>query len=296
MHAAVTLGQTDPADQIRSLVDQLVDRPVVALTELLLIGAVVYGVLRFLHGTRGAGLVRAVVIILAISFAVFRLVAHSLGLERINVLYPYFVLGVFLVSLVAFQTELRRILMRLGEGAWLRKWTKAGNPMIDPIVAAVERLSKKKIGALIAVERNTEVGALVESGVALDAEVSTELLETIFWPGTPLHDLGVIMRAGRVVAAGCQFPLADSMEVDRALGSRHRAAVGMSHDSDAVVIIVSEETGVVSVAVQGRLRRSLTPQTLRETLVKALAVDRPGEKKTKTAPAVPAPEPAAGRA
>jgi diadenylate cyclase len=262
---------TEILREFHSFSDRVVDRPFVTLIELLLIGIVVYGVLRFLHGTRGARLVRAVLTILAVSFAVVRLVAERFEFERINVLYPYFILAVFLVSLMAFQTEIRRFLLRLGEGGWLQRLIGTQGQVIDPIVTAVERLARKKIGALIAVERVTELGAVVESGVRLDALVTTELLETIFWPGTPLHDLGVLIRRDRVIAAGCQFPLTESGDVDRSLGSRHRAAVGMSHEADAVVIIVSEETGAISVAIRGKLRRALTIDALRDAMRKELS-------------------------
>ncbi|MFQ5592492.1 MAG: diadenylate cyclase, partial [Phycisphaerae bacterium] len=247
MYQATTTGQIEAQvelwQSVRSFVERIADRPWVALVELVLIGSVVYFVLQFFHGTRGAGLVRAVLTILAVSFAVVWLIADKLESERIKVLYPYFVLGVFLVSLVAFQTELRRFLLRVGGGGWLQWWVKSSHQMIEPIVVAVERMSKKKIGALIAVAKSPELGLVTESGVRLDAIVSCELLETIFWPGAALHDLGVIIHDGRIVAAGCQFPLEESVDVDRSLGSRHRAAIGMSHELDAVVIVVSEETG-----------------------------------------------------
>jgi len=269
------LAQSDTSRTVHSFLERITDRPVVTFVELLLIGGVVYTVLRFLQGTRGARLVRAVLIILAVSFAIVRLVANRYDFDRINELYSYFILGVFLVSLVAFQTELRRMLLRLGEGGWLQSWSKSSAEVLDPIVTAVERLAKRKIGALIAIERSVEVGGLIESGVKLDAHLSAELLETIFWPGTALHDLGVIIGQGRISAAGCQFPLAESEEVDRSLGSRHRAAVGMSQETDAVVIVVSEETGTISVSIHGKLRRALSPESLRDTLVKELASKPP---------------------
>ena len=287
MDVAPSPAQLDLFPGVHSLFERVVERPWVALIELLLIGAVVYLVLRFLQGTRGARLVRAVLTILVLSFAIVWLIAEKLESERIKVLYPYFILGVFLVSLVAFQNELRRFLLRLGEGRWLERWTKGSTHAIEPIVAAVERLSKKKIGALIAVERTGEVGALTESGIRLDAVVSTELLETIFWPGTALHDLGVIIHQQRIIAAGCQFPLAESGEVDRSLGSRHRAAIGMSQEADAVVIVVSEETGTVSVAVRGRLRRALQADTLRSTLVRELTAKLAKPPPVKAKPASP---------
>lgn len=253
----------------------MANRPAVTLIELLLITIVIYAMLRFFQGTRGARLVRAVLTILAVSFALVWLIAEQLESERIKVLYPYFILGVFLVSLVAFQTELRRMLLRLGEGGYSQRWFKPSERVIDPVVVAVERLSKKKIGALIAIERVGEIGAVLESGVRMDAKVSAELLETIFWPGTPLHDLGVIIQQGRLIAAGCQFPLAESGEVERSLGSRHRAGLGLSHEAQAVVIIVSEETGRVSLAVRGQLE-VISLQTFRQRLAEALSVSAAG--------------------
>ncbi len=253
--------------------------------ELLLIGAPVYLALRFLHGTRGERLIWAVGLLLVVSFLVMRLLGQRFGLDRINYLYPYFVLALLAVALVVFQTELRRGLMRIGERRWFRSWSHSARRVIEPTVTAVERLSQSKIGALIAIERTTSQGGGAETGVRLDARVSAELLETIFWPGSALHDLGVIIADGRLVAAGCQFPLADWDDVDRSLGSRHRAAVGMSHECDAIVIVVSEETGTISVADRGRLRRSLTAEALTELLVSALSARPPAKPPSKTTPA-----------
>ena len=176
------------------------------------------------------------------------------------------------------------MLIRLGQGGWLRHWIKGTPEPIDPIVTAVERLAKKKIGALIAIERNTELGGLIETGIELDATVSAELIENIFWPGAPLHDLGMIIHDGRIRAAGCQFPLAETGDLDRSLGSRHRAAVGMSAEVDAVVIVVSEETGKISIAVNGLLRRALTRDALRNMLGAELAVAPRGERRSSSEP------------
>lgn len=292
----MVLAQIDVLQSLSSFFDRMVDRPWVSITELVLIGSVVYTVLRFFQGTRGARLVRAVLILLAASFAIVWLIAQQVQSERIKVLYPYFILGVFLISLVAFQSELRRILLRLGEGGWLQRLVKDPRESLEPIITAVERLSRKKIGALIAVERMGEVSSVVDTGVALDAEMSSELLETIFWPGTPLHDLGVVVHRGRIQAAGCQFPLTESEQSDRTLGSRHRAGIGMSEEAEAVVIIVSEETGTVSAAIRGRLVRGLTPDTLRELLRRELTPRAmPEESEADAAPSaapVPADAPA----
>ncbi|MEK6674212.1 MAG: diadenylate cyclase CdaA [Planctomycetota bacterium] len=263
----------DALRQVESYFQRIVEHPWVTLIELALIGAVVYTILRLLQGTPGARLVRAVLTILGVSFVVVWLIAERFEFDRINVLYPYFILAVFLSSLVAFQSDLRRILAKVGERAWFQHWLKTPAEVIDPLVRAVGRLSKERIGTLIAIERSMEMSPWSESGVAVDALLSSELLETIFWPGSPLHDLGVIVREGRIVAAGCQFPLAEWGHADRSLGSRHRAALGLSEESNAVIIIVSEETGTVSVAIGGRLRRGLTLEELRSVLLSELAVE-----------------------
>lgn len=278
-HVIPSLAQSDLFGGFRYFIEQVVNRPFVTIIELLLIGGIVYAVLRTLEGTRGARLVRAVLILLGVSAAVVWFTTEWLGFERINALYPYFLLAVFLVSLVAFQNELRRLLLQLGEGAWLSRWLGSSEDVINPIVVAAERLAKKKIGALVAVERTGEARAIAESGVSLDAELSAELLETIFWPGSALHDLGVMISGDRIRAAGCQFPLADSDAVDRSLGSRHRAAIGMSEETDAVVVVVSEETGTISVAINGRLRRGMTPAQLREILSTHLGVSETSDRK-----------------
>ncbi len=238
--------------------------------ELLLIGLVVYSVLRFLHGTRGARLMQGLLFLMVAGFLVVHVLADNFDWTRIRVLYRYFIFGVFLTTLVVFQPELRRGLMRLGETRWLRRYLGARRTVVEPIVQAISHLAKNKIGALIAIEREVGLAGLAESGTRIDAKLSSELIQTIFWPGSALHDMGVIIQSDRIVAAGCQFPLADSDEIDRALGSRHRAAVGLSHESDALVVIVSEETGIISVADGGTLSRHLTPEDLASLLGQSL--------------------------
>ena len=240
-----------------------------AAIELLLIGVVIYTVLRFLEGTRGARLMEAVLAILT-AILVLAILARLLQLHRIMVLYPYFVGGAFLIALVVFQPELRRGLTRIGETLGRRSRIAQSSKLIESVVQAAESLSKRNIGALIAIERRVPLGGLMETGVPLGAQVSRELLETIFWPGSALHDLGVIISRGRVAAAGCEFPLAETEAASRILGSRHRAALGMSLETDALVVVVSEETGAISAAVRGKLHRALGPHLLREFLTDRL--------------------------
>jgi diadenylate cyclase len=238
--------------------------------ELLLIGLAVYWVLRFLRGTRGARLLKGIVSILIVLYLVISLVAFQFGLERAVFLYGKFLSVASIAVIVVFQPELRRALMRLGETRLFRGLNSQMNEEIEALVESATFCSRRKIGALIAIERETGLGGIAESGTRLNAELSAELLNTIFWPNSPLHDLGVIVSGGRVTYAGVQFPLAESGDLEKELGSRHRAAVGMSQESDAVVLVVSEETGDVSIAERGQLIRKLTPEGLRGLLSELL--------------------------
>jgi diadenylate cyclase len=254
------------------------------LCELLIIGTVVYWVVRFLQGTRGARMLRGIAFILISLTLIERLVTTHFQLDRLDLLYTQFLSIASIAVVVVFQPELRRALMRLGETRLFRGFNSEVSSDIDEIVKTAVFCSRNQIGALIAIERDVGLGGIAESGTKINAELSAELLETIFFPNTPLHDLGVIISQGRVMWAGVQFPLAESGDVqERELGSRHRAAVGMSQESDAVVVIVSEETGDVSVAERGRLIRKITSDALRDLLTEMLHAastpDEPDEKK-----------------
>jgi diadenylate cyclase len=168
--------------------------------------------------------------------------------------------------------------MRLGETRFRRTRLSDIDRIARPISAACAQLSKNKIGALIAIERETGLSTFVEQGVKVDARLSSELLNTLFWPGSALHDLGVIIQRDRIAAASCPFPLGDAEGLDRTIGSRHRAAIGLSLDSDAIVVVVSEETGSISIAERGRLFRHIPPDALFTTLRRHLSSER-GESK-----------------
>ncbi len=243
--------------------------------ELLLIAVVVYLVIRFLRGTRGARMLRGTVVMLIALYLVVRLVADRFELQRVSYLYGVFLQFAFMAIIVVFAPELRRGLMRLGETRLFKSWSRDMTEHIDELVDSATYLSKRRIGALVAIEREVGLGGLVESGTRLDADISASLLNTIFWPNSPLHDLGVVISQGRIAYAAVQFPLAEFGELERELGSRHRAAVGMSQESDAVVIVVSEQTGDISLAENGKLFRRLAPEELRDMLIRLLGV---GEK------------------
>jgi diadenylate cyclase len=247
--------------------------------ELLLIGAVVWWVLRFLRGTRGARLLRGIAFVLILLYLIVRIVASRMGLDRIVFLYGLFLQYASFAVVLVFQPELRRAIMRLGETRLFRGFSHQVSEEIEQLVEAATFLSRRKIGALIAIEREVGLGGIAESGTRLNADLSAELLETIFFPNTPLHDLGVIVSGGKVAYAGVQFPLAEEGTLERELGSRHRAAVGLSNESDAVVVVVSEESGDVSIAERGTLLRKLTPDALRGILGELLGESAPPKKK-----------------
>jgi len=238
--------------------------------ELLLISLFVYSVLRFLQGTRGVRMLKGIAFLLIIMYLVVGLIGQELGLDRLVFLYSkVLLLGAF-AAVVVFQPEIRRALMQLGETRLFRSLNNQIDQDIEALVESASFLSRRKIGALVVIEREVGLGGIVESGTRLNAELSAPLLNTIFWPNSPLHDLAVIVSNGRITYAAVQLPLAESGDLDRELGSRHRAAVGMSEESDAVVLVVSEETGDISVAERGRLIRKLTPEALRSTLLELL--------------------------
>ena len=255
----------------------------VVVIELLLIGVVVWWAMRFLRGTRGARLVKGVALLLAIVYLVIRLLPKNLGWDRIEFLYGKFLFFAFVAVVVAFQPELRRALIQIGQARLFRSVRADVEKMVDALVESASYLSRNKIGAVIAVERSVGLGALMETGTPMDAELTSRLLNSIFYPGSALHDMGVIIRNGRVAAAGCQFPLAESEEVDPSLGSRHRAALGLAKDSDAVILVLSEETGRISLACEGQLYLGLDMENLRETLVALLVPKRELRRRRKAA-------------
>lgn len=250
----------------------------VVLLELTAIWALIYIVTRFLRGTRGAGVIKGVTLVLVISTLLIQLLGNDPVFERLNFLYRNFLGYASIALIIVFQPELRRALVRLGEARLFRGSGLRRARAVEEIVGAVSYLSKNRVGALIAVEREVGLGGIVEAGTRLDAVLSRGLIETIFWPGSALHDMGVVIRGDRVVAAGVQFPLAEGEEFGPGLGSRHRAAVGLSQETDALVIVVSEESGTISLAERGQLTRPLTIDDLRTLLVKGLGqVEMPPE-------------------
>jgi diadenylate cyclase len=241
--------------------------------ELVVIALAVLFVVRFLRGTRGARMLRGIAVVLVTLYVLLQLVAGHFELYRISFLYSKFLTFAFYAIIVVFQPELRRALLKLGETSWFRGLSGGVGELgqdVDALVEAAMFCARRKIGAVIAIERDVGLAAIAENGTLVNADLTADLLDTIFWPNSPLHDLGVVISNGRIMWAGVQFPMAESGELEKELGARHRAAVGMSQETDAVVLVVSEESGDVSIAERGQLIRKLTPDALRDLLTELL--------------------------
>lgn len=235
--------------------------------ELILIGLVVYWVVDFLEGTRGERLFRAVIFILIVGVLVLKLIVGQFHLERLQYLYNGFLIGVLIVAVAAFQPEVRRALMRIGQSHLWSSTSQRLSRTAEELVAAVMELSSARIGAIIVIEKRVALGEFIDTGVRVDARVTAELLKTIFQPGTALHDMAVVIRGDRIIAARVQLPLAEAAgTAGRGLGSRHRAAICITTGSDAVCLVASEETGIVSIAENGKLTRNMHESELIERL------------------------------
>ena len=228
-------------------------------------------VFRFMRGTRGEGILKGVATILLAGFFALLFLAQVLQLQHVEVLLEKILSTSVIALIIIFQPELRRGLVRIGENPLVRLFIKSDVSVISEVVESVVRLAKKKVGALIAVEREVGLRNYIEGGVKIDAEVRSELIDTIFYPGTALHDGAIVIQGQRIAAAGCLFPLTDNPMISKALGTRHRAAIGLTEETDAVTIVVSEETGQISIGVDGELHRNLDKEQL-ETLLRRLVV------------------------
>ena len=251
--------------------------------DVLIVAYIIYRVMKLLKDTSAARLVKGIIVLLLVM-----LLASVAGLTTISfILRNSLGIGVFAV-IVIFQPELRRLLEQLGKGNLSRLLTPADNKdeieeAIGATVAACADMSRSRTGVLIVFERRERLGEIVATGTLLDADPSPELLKNIFFKNSPLHDGALIMRDGRICAAGCVLPLSGSQNLSRDLGTRHRAAVGMSESSDSVLVVVSEETGAISVAIGGMLKRHLSPEVLKKVLESELLTEEKPEKNRLTA-------------
>jgi len=238
-----------------------------ALAEIALLAVAYFALLASIRGTRAANILKGTVVFIVVAFLGLMWFATWAGLDRIKLLLQGVLAGSFIAVIIIFAPEMRRGLLRLAQAPFLRPFLHDPSlQVIEEIVNACVKLAKNRIGALIAIEREVGLGEYVENGQRVDAIVSGELLESIFYPGNPLHDGAVVLQHDRVSAAACLFPLSEDPTLSRTMGTRHRAAIGISEETDAIAIVVSEETGKVSVCVGGKIKGDLTRESLDKTL------------------------------
>ena len=235
------------------------------IIDILVMTYIIYKLIMSVKETRAAQLLKGLVVIL-----VFSRIAQALNLYTVNWLISnIFTVGMFII-IVVFQPELRKAFEKIGRGNSLFNFTKIRNRdyevKTDEIANAVSSMARQKIGALIVLENESSLKEISETGTYLNSEISSELLINIFFPNSPLHDGAVIIKEEKIVAAGAILPLSDNFNISKELGTRHRAALGMSEKSDAFIIVVSEETGVITTVHRGELSRNIDIETLKQSL------------------------------
>ena len=243
------------------------------ILDILIFAVIVYKLIMVIRSTAAMRLVKGIAI-----FAVVTIIAYYANMRILYFLLDKAIDIGILALVILFQPELRRILERLGSSSlWELLGTRGTGAslrrVIGQTVAACDTMSQEKVGALICFERSNSLDEYFKTGTVINADVSTELLKNIFFPKAALHDGAVVIRNGRIAAAGCVLPLTDNPGLSRDLGTRHRAGIGLSEASDAVVVIVSEETVTISMAVGGMLKRPLDPQMLDQLLIRELKAD-----------------------
>ena len=241
---------------------QLTWRPAL---EILILAVTIYYAFRFLRGTRGWPVVIGFVLVLL----ALTLVTTLLDLKILRLLLGTFSAFFAIAVLVIFQPELRRMLAELGNLPFFASVSEQ-RESIEVVIQTVERLADIRIGALIAIEQSIQLQEAVESGIRVDCDATPEMLETIFFPNNAIHDGGVIIKGDRIAYAACIFPLTQRLDLNKSLGTRHRAAIGLSEETDAAIVVVSEETGMVSYAYKGQLVRGVTAEELRAFLTSVI--------------------------
>ena len=247
------------------------------ILDILLVAVILYWLLLLIKGTKAAKILIGLVVLL-IAF----LFSGYIELYTMDWLIQSFWAQIVLVLVILFQPEIRRALAQMGEARFFPSLTSAEElRSLEEIVKASIALANRQIGALIVIERETTLRDFIEIGIPLDAKVSRELILSIFHPTSPIHDGAIVIRGNRVVAAGCFLPLSLSAELSMAFGTRHRAGIGLSEETDAVVIMVSEETGSITTALGGKLEKNVDMGSLRDFLTEIFASpkDRKNEKK-----------------
>ena len=252
-----------------------------------LIFTLIYYFIKFCEGTRGAGVLKGLALLVLMAAFLSNFLTSYFGFDRLSFLLSFIGPATITALVVILQPELRRGLVRLSQTPIFGEFIKDEHEVIGEVIKSCYRLAKNKIGALIAIEREQPLNAYAERGTRIDAEVRSELMTTLFYPGTELHDGAIVIQKGRIAAAGCLFPLSENPELGSWAGTRHRAGVGISEESDCVTVVVSEESGNVSLCVQGKVYRNLDREEL-TTRLRAFYAQTASEEEESAA--TPAPE------
>ena len=244
----------------------LLRRPPVGWWDLLdiaLVSVLIYEFLKLIRGTRAVQMAVGSLLVIGLFY-----MSQLAPLQTLNWLIRNMLVYVAFAAIVIFQSDIRRALAHFGQAPFFRYFNRqeAADETIEEVVVAATMLAQQKVGAIFAIEREIGLRNYIESGIPLDAALTYDLLVTIFRPGSPLHDGAVILQEGRIAAAACFLPLTVNPKLSRELGTRHRAAIGLTEESDAAAIVVSEETGKISIALDGEIERGLTPDDLRARL------------------------------
>ncbi|MDQ7780991.1 MAG: diadenylate cyclase CdaA, partial [Planctomycetota bacterium] len=238
-----------------------------AVVEILFLTTIIYLVMRFLRGTRGVGIFRGFAVVLVVTFVALLWVTRQFELARIQFMLEQLILPTIIVSLIIiFQPELRRALLRLGYAPVFRAITKERHTVFSEIAKAARNLSSARVGALIAIEREVGLAGFMDDALVIDSVVSSDLIEAIFQRTAGTHDGAVVIRADRLCAARCILPLSETVSSSPSVGTRHKAALGISEETDAVAVIVSEESGKMSLAIKGKLEELSGPDELERRL------------------------------
>ncbi len=256
-------------------------RPIQDTLDILLVTLILYELFKLIRKTRSVQIIKG----LAILFVVY-IVVLIFDMPVMKSIFGTIFSSALVIIIILFTPEIRNVLERMGRSSPFKFFTQkqysdvSSAGAINSVCAACSEMSDDKIGALIVFERKSMLGEIMKTGTMINADVSASLVRNIFYPKSPLHDGALIISAGRVASAGCILPLTDTRNLDAKFGTRHRAAVGVTENSDAAVVVVSEETGAISYVHKGRIEHDITSSELRDYLLKALDIEQNGEKKS----------------
>jgi diadenylate cyclase len=252
--------------------DFTVTKYLASIVDIILVWYVIYKLINLIRGTKAVQLLKGIIVILLV-----RVVSEFLGLRTLSWIMQQAINWGFLAIIIIFQPELRRALEQLGRGKFFSRSSSSDDndqeKTVEAIIKATDYMAKRRIGALISIERETGMSDYIETGIQLNSKISSELLINIFIPNTPLHDGAVIVQKNTVAAAACYLPLSESPFISKELGTRHRAALGISEVTDSITVVVSEETGGISLTKNGELHRDLKADEFRDFLSKELLVN-----------------------